>query len=179
MPSSLPRWPARSDRSWDGLFQPFPCSPAATAFPMLVQGRRTHWTFRGLLDVHSRYGLPVRRTASRYVCLEGSDGFVTSTAAPIATGWSDPDARRDSRPLKIPDFPRRTLAASLFHSLFGLRHRFIGLVNRAGGERSVLDGLEEFGKVGRPGRAARDHDLAPADHRLPHRLDIRSASLLP
>ncbi len=25
----------------------------------------------------------------RPVCLEGSDGFVTSTAAPIATGWSD------------------------------------------------------------------------------------------
>ena len=25
----------------------------------------------------------------RYLCLEGSDGFVTSTAAPIASGWSD------------------------------------------------------------------------------------------
>ena len=60
MPSSLPRWPAGSDRSWDGLFQPFPCSPAASAFPMLMQGRRTHWTFRGLLNVHSRYGLPAR-----------------------------------------------------------------------------------------------------------------------
>src|SRR5262249_58116283 len=40
-----------------------PWSPAATAFPILVQGRRPHWTFRGLLDVHSRYGLPARRTA--------------------------------------------------------------------------------------------------------------------
>ena len=28
--------------------------------PMLVQGRRTHRTFRGLLYVHSRYGLPAR-----------------------------------------------------------------------------------------------------------------------
>ena len=63
MPSSLPRWPAGSDRSWDGVFQPFPCSPAATAFPLLVQGRRTHWTFRGLLNVHSRYGLPARGIA--------------------------------------------------------------------------------------------------------------------
>jgi hypothetical protein len=60
MPSSLPRWPAGSDCSWDGLFQPFLCSPAASAFPMLKQGRRTHWTFRGLLNVHSRYGLPAR-----------------------------------------------------------------------------------------------------------------------
>ncbi len=109
-PAVTPGGPLGVDRSWVGLFQPFPCSPAATAFPILMQGRRTHWTFRGLLDVHSRYGLPVRRTASRYVCLEGSDGFVTSAAAPIATGWSDPDARRDSHPLKIPDFSRRTLA---------------------------------------------------------------------
>jgi hypothetical protein len=37
----------------------------------------------------TRYGLPTRRTAVRYVCLEGSDGFVTSAAAPIASGWSD------------------------------------------------------------------------------------------
>jgi hypothetical protein len=45
---------------------------------MLVQGRRTHWTFRGLLDVHSRYGLPARciakathlsRRLRRFCCL--------------------------------------------------------------------------------------------------------------
>jgi len=37
----------------------------------------------------------------RPVCLEGSDGFVSSTAAPIATGWSDPDAGWELHPLKI------------------------------------------------------------------------------
>ena len=37
----------------------------------------------------TRYGLTTRCTAKRYICLEGSDGFVTSTAAPIASGWSD------------------------------------------------------------------------------------------
>ena len=43
-----------------------PSLPAAPNFlhyflrDPLVQGRRTHWTFRGLLDVHSRYGLPAR-----------------------------------------------------------------------------------------------------------------------
>src|SRR5271157_981132 len=52
MPSSLPRWPASFDRSWDSLFQLFPDNLAAAAFPLLVQGRRPHWTFRGLLDVH-------------------------------------------------------------------------------------------------------------------------------
>src|SRR5271166_5391788 len=78
-----------------------PSSPAAAAFPFLVQGRRPHWSFRGLLNVHSGYGLSARRVAKRPVCLEGSDGFVTSTAAPIATGWSDPVAGWELHPLKI------------------------------------------------------------------------------
>jgi len=30
---------AGSDRSWDGLFHPFPCSPTTTAFPVYVAGR--------------------------------------------------------------------------------------------------------------------------------------------
>ena len=38
------------------------------------------------------------------VYLEGSDGFVTSTAAPIATGWSDPVAGWELHPLKILDY---------------------------------------------------------------------------
>src|SRR4051812_49095995 len=33
--------------------------------------------------------------------LEGFDGFVASTAAPIATGWSDQLSGRESHPLKI------------------------------------------------------------------------------
>jgi len=37
-----------------------PSSPATAAFPILMQGRRPHWTFRGLLNVHSRYGLSAR-----------------------------------------------------------------------------------------------------------------------
>ena len=46
----------------------------------------------------------------RPVCLEGSDGFVTSTAAPIATG---PQSTRDCRggnynPLETNTFPRPT-----------------------------------------------------------------------
>jgi hypothetical protein len=41
--------------------------------------------------------------------LEGSDGFVTSTAASIATGWSDPVAGRELHPLKIHTLPRRTI----------------------------------------------------------------------
>ena len=44
----------------------------------------------------------------RHMGLEGSDGFVTTTAAPIATGWSDPVAGWDLHPQKIHDFSRRT-----------------------------------------------------------------------
>ena len=69
-----------------------------------MPGRRPHWSFRGLLDVHSGYGLPARRTAKRPVFLEGFDGFVTSTAAPIATGWSDRVAGWELHPLKIVTF---------------------------------------------------------------------------
>ena len=46
------------------------------------------------------------------MCLEGSDGFVTSTAAPIATGRSNPVAGWELHPLKTNTFARRTLAAS-------------------------------------------------------------------
>ena len=40
----------------------------------------------------------------RHIFLEGSDGFVSSTAAPIATGWSDPVAGWELHPLKINTF---------------------------------------------------------------------------
>src|SRR5262245_65176180 len=66
-----------------------PNSPGTAAFPVMLAGRLPHHFFRGLLSVHSRYGLPARQVAEAACCLEGSDGFVTSAAAPIASGWSD------------------------------------------------------------------------------------------
>jgi hypothetical protein len=83
-------------------------SPTVATFPVILPGRHPHWSFRGLLDVHSRYDLPARCIAEAIHCLEGSDGFVTSTAAPRATGWSDPVAGWDLHPQKIHDFSRRT-----------------------------------------------------------------------
>src|SRR6266567_7371603 len=46
-------------------------------------------SFRGLLSVHSRYGLHARQVAYATLYTGGSDGFVAFTAAPIATGWSE------------------------------------------------------------------------------------------
>src|SRR5215472_15315832 len=60
--------------------------------------------FRGLLSVHSRYGLQTRGVAYATLSIEGFSGFVTSTAAPIATGWSEPVPGRDFHPLKISAF---------------------------------------------------------------------------
>jgi len=42
-----------------------------------------------LLSVHSRYGLHTRQTPHRALFTEGFSRFVTSTTAPIATGWSE------------------------------------------------------------------------------------------
>jgi hypothetical protein len=45
--------------------------------------------FRGLLGVHSGYGLPARGVAYATLFTEGFSDFVTSIAAPITTGWND------------------------------------------------------------------------------------------
>ena len=53
MPSPLPRW-----NCW---LRPSLTSPTMTAFPVLTPGRLPHYRFRGLLSVHSHYGLHARR----------------------------------------------------------------------------------------------------------------------
>jgi hypothetical protein len=65
-------------------------SSAAAAFPKFEVGRLPHLSFRGLLGVHSRFGLHHRRVAKATLYTEDSDGIVTSAAASIATGWNDP-----------------------------------------------------------------------------------------
>src|SRR5215468_9023654 len=59
--------------------------------PSLIwpSGRPVHRPFRGLLGVHSRYGLHTRAvTVYRDTLSEGFSHFVTSIAAPVASGWS-------------------------------------------------------------------------------------------
>ena len=68
---------------------------ATSAFPMIQMGRLSHCPFRGRAptlrwsSVHSRYGLLTRGVAKATLCIEGSDSFVTSTAAPMTTGWNN------------------------------------------------------------------------------------------
>lgn len=64
-------------------------SPVTTAFPVLTPGRLPHHPFRGLLSVHSHYGLRGRQVPYRTLYTRGFSRFVTSTSAPVATGRSE------------------------------------------------------------------------------------------
>jgi hypothetical protein len=100
MPSPLPR-----QVQWNLFARTVPSS---SAFPEIQAGRPLHHPFRGLLSVYSRYGLHARRVAVATLYTEGSSSFVASTAASIATGWSEPVPGRDFHPLWTSTFSRRT-----------------------------------------------------------------------
>jgi hypothetical protein len=117
-PLRHPRAPGLSSRasSWSSLTTPwgfpccarFPCVHAVATTPTQrlaaqrrssVQsfqpspkwqsGRPAHRPFRGLLGVQSRYGLHTRAvTVFRDTLSEGFSHFVSSIAAPVASGWS-------------------------------------------------------------------------------------------
>jgi hypothetical protein len=62
--------------------QPYQPSPKG------LSGRPAHRPFRGLHGVHLRYGLHTRAaTVFRDTLSEGFSYFVTSIAAPVASGW--------------------------------------------------------------------------------------------
>ena len=96
MPSLIPR------QVWWNLFAR--TVPSASAFPRVSAGRLLRYTFRGLLSVHSRYGLHARQVTHVTLYTGGSDGFVTSTAAPIATEWNEPVLGRDFHPQRTSAF---------------------------------------------------------------------------
>ena len=91
MPSPLPR-----QVQWNLSARTVPLS---SAFPDIRAGRPLHYPFRGLLSVYSRYGLHARQVAIATFYTEGSDSFVASTAASIATGWNEPVPGREFHPL--------------------------------------------------------------------------------
>ena len=64
-------------------------NPATTAFPKTLMGRLPRLKFRGLIGSSLSLRPAYSRNRQAVLYIEGSDGFVTSTAAPIATGWND------------------------------------------------------------------------------------------
>ena len=98
---------------WEHLLRSFPqpCQPS----PIWQSGRPAHCPFRGLLGVHSRYGLHTRAvTVYRDPLTEGFSHFVSSIAAPVASGWSG------CRVGLAPTGKRRLSTA---HATSGLMHR--------------------------------------------------------
>ena len=63
--------------------------PDDCGLPRISDGSAPHYPFRGLLSVHSRYGLHACQVAFATLYTEGFGDFVTSITAPIASGWSD------------------------------------------------------------------------------------------
>ncbi len=89
MLSPIPRW----DR-WIGSFemkgsQPLGFHQRRRPSPIKWRVGSHVKPFEACSVFTARYGLLTRCTARRHICLEGSDGFVTSTAASIASGWND------------------------------------------------------------------------------------------
>ena len=86
---------------------------------MKKPGRLLQLSFRGLLSVHSRYGLYARGVALATLSIEGFSSFVASTTASIATGWSEPVPGRDLHPLKSSAFSRRTFSPTIVRDCLG------------------------------------------------------------
>jgi hypothetical protein len=67
------------------------------------------------------------RSPSRHATLytEGSDSFVASAAASIATGWSEPVPGRELHPLKSSAFSRRTISPTVLSARWTECERFL------------------------------------------------------
>src|SRR5262245_15811188 len=109
MPPPVPRW-TRWVRSLVG--RPIPAGPLVASDVGLPQDTDGSASTTNLSGPHRMF---TRVTAcllagppKAVLCVGGFDGFVTSTAAPTATGWRDPVAGWELHPLKTYTFARRT-----------------------------------------------------------------------
>ncbi len=126
MPMPLPRRNCKVPISFSSF--------AAAAFPQLGDGRLPHYSYRGLLSIHSRFGLQLRQVAISDPYTRDSGGFVTSTTPPVATGWNDP-CRTGLAPAKhqtpfqgVPNLPKSRLP--WLRTRFPLLHGFMVLYKR-------------------------------------------------
>jgi len=80
--------PDASELNWPSANQTRP--------PVRNHQSQTTWM---QIPTHFMNGI-ARHPAETGCCHEGFDGFVTSTTAPLATGWSDPVGRAGITPAK-------------------------------------------------------------------------------
>jgi len=82
--------------------------PIVFGLPRISGGSAPALPFSGPAQRSHGYGLQICQAALAALYIGGFSSFVTSTAAPIATGWSEPVPGRDIHPLWISAFSRRT-----------------------------------------------------------------------
>jgi hypothetical protein len=92
-------------------------SPAVAAFPEILIGSASALLFSRPAQRSLTFGLSARQSPKATLCTEGFSRFVTSTTAPIATGWSD-SCRAGLPPLEDRAFARRTKSMSYLLSPF-------------------------------------------------------------
>jgi hypothetical protein len=135
--------PRRSGLSLSSVY-----AQSMAAFPQSRQGRPSHRVFRGRLGVHTCYGLPTCRRPNAAFCLPGSDHFVTSVVAGIAT--------RPRRPLPGQDL--HLLEQQTFHGAPGPLDRALiagrsglgpdGLAGDSHGELRASDDIDSNARSG-------------------------------
>jgi hypothetical protein len=82
-------WPPKATVLRDLGFIRRPITKVPDTINIAEWRRPAHRPFRGLLGVHSRYGLHTRAvTVFRDTLSEGFSHFVASMTAPVASGWS-------------------------------------------------------------------------------------------
>ena len=82
------------------------------------------WDFRGLHGVHMTLRPADSHVPKWDACHEGSDGLVTSTAAPLATGWSDPVGRAGIAPAEISQLAAKAASQRVRHLPYAEHRRF-------------------------------------------------------
>ncbi len=107
MPSPIPRWDRRRD-------QVAPRKPATAAFPVKRQGRLPQLVISGPAQRSLTLGPACSRGRQATLSIRGFGSFVTSTTAPIATGWSD-RCRVGIAPTEDRHLSRRTVS---FHPTY-------------------------------------------------------------
>src|SRR5579864_4125553 len=100
MPSLLPR-----QVRWN-LVRPY--APIVFGLPRISGGSAPATPFLRPAQRSPCYGLQICQVANATFYTRGFSSFVTSAAALIATGWSEPVPGRDFHPLWISAFSRRT-----------------------------------------------------------------------
>src|SRR5262249_34364443 len=103
LPACRRHYPVRSDGAYSlVLFQQLRTSPLSPWVGSCINRSGACSAFT------ARYGLHACQVAYAPLYTGGFDGFVSSTAAPIASGWSEPVPGRDFHPQSTSAFSRRT-----------------------------------------------------------------------